>query len=112
MTFHIGAPHSHNAGYLVNNQFDKRTKLEADIQSCPHCQKVIRMDEWRKSVTQNFCLKCMKPTCDSSECDLCVPFVKKLEQQMSAQMRFISLLKMAGASAPVTPPSPIYTGST
>lgn len=111
MTFHIGTPHTHNAGYFVNDR-ELKSRQEADVQTCPHCQAVIKMQEWRVAPTQNFCLKCMKPACNHPDCHECIPFIKKIEQHMTAMMRFERFSKMAGVRAPVTQSAPIYTGLT
>jgi hypothetical protein len=104
----IGTPHKHNAGYFVNDK-DKKTRQEADIQTCPHCQCVIKMQEWAKAPIQNFCMGCMQPTCDSPLCQPCVPFLKKLEMQREAVIKYEQFLKMAGLD-PVNPPSIITSG--
>ena len=61
MTFTIGTPFARNAGYHWNGA--GREKEQNDVQTCPYCQAVILMQEWRKSATQYFCVKCCKPTC-------------------------------------------------
>ena len=90
----VGTPHTRNSGYTMN---DDRPgggrKTEADIQTCPHCQKVIKMQEWAKAAVQNFCLKCQKPTCEAPECQNCVPFMKRIEQHIEAQLRRIRLVR-------------------
>lgn len=106
MTFHIGTPHTRGSGYFINDQ-NLSTRQEADIQTCPHCQAVIKLQEWRTAPEQNFCLKCMKPACNNEACQPCIPFIRRIEQAMAAQMRF---QKLTGPSAPVTPSVSIYTG--
>lgn len=87
----VGTPHTRGSGYTVNDQA-LSSRQEADIQTCPHCQAVIKMQEWSKASVQNFCLKCMKPACNNDACQPCVPFIKKIEQHIAAQLRRLRLL--------------------
>ena len=69
MTFIIGTPHSKGAGYFMNDDRPADGTLdEADIRTCPHCQAIIKMQEWRKQTTQGFCTKRMQPTCNNPVC--------------------------------------------
>jgi hypothetical protein len=88
----IGTPHTRGSGYTVNDQALK-SRQEADIQTCPHCQAVIKMQAWARASVQNFCLKCMKPTCANPACQDCVPFVKQLEQYIANQLRVRLMLR-------------------
>ncbi len=88
----VGTPHARGSGYCVNDQA-LSSRQESDIQTCPHCQKVIKMQEWAKAPVQNFCLKCMKPTCDSPACQDCVPFVQRLERYIANQLRVKAMLR-------------------
>jgi hypothetical protein len=103
----IGTPHSRNAGYYLND--DINGKAEADVRTCPHCQAIIKMQEWAKAPIQNFCLKCMAPACNHEACFDCVPFVKKIDMFTDAIVKYQQFLKMAGLN-PVDPPSIITTG--
>lgn len=87
----IGTPHTRGSGYTVNDQ-NLSTRQEADIQTCPHCQAVIKMQEWAKAPVQNFCMKCMKPTCSHGGCENCVPFVKQIEQYIAQQLARLRLI--------------------
>jgi hypothetical protein len=87
----IGTPHTRNSGYTINDQA-LSTRQEADIQTCPHCQAVIKMQEWAKASVQNFCMKCMKPTCDHAACQDCVPFMLKIQRHIETQLRRLRLL--------------------
>ena len=112
MTFRIGTPHTKGAGYFLNDR-GLSTRQEADVQTCPHCQGVIKMQEWRASSIQNFCLKCMKPACNSQACEVCVPFVHKLELAVQSQRRVSRMnqfLKRAGFVAPVPSRTSKFTG--
>jgi hypothetical protein len=86
----VGTPHSRGSGYFVNDQ-NLKSRQEADVRTCPHCQALIKMQEWAKAPVQNFCLKCMAPACNNAACQDCVPFVKKIEAYMRTQL----LLKAA-----------------
>ena len=87
----IGTPHTRGSGYAINDQ-DLKSKQEADVQTCPHCQAVIKMQDWAKASVQNFCLKCMKPTCANPACQHCVPFVQQLERYIANQLRVKAML--------------------
>lgn len=113
----IGTPHTHNAGYYRNDDTVSGGRLdEADIQTCPHCQAVLKMQEWKKvengKMTGGFCMKCSKPVCGFCNKEMqtrgCVPFMQKLDQYFDATVKFDRFLKDAGlepASA-----RPIFTG--
>jgi hypothetical protein len=89
----IGTPHTHNSGYYKNDDRNSGGRLsEADIRTCPHCQAVIKMQEWAKAPVQNFCLKCMQPACNTEACQPCVPFIKKIEQHIQSQLRRLRLI--------------------
>jgi len=107
MTFIIGTPHTKGAGYFVNDR-RLRSRQEADVQTCSHCQAVIKMQEWKDDGA--WCAKCMKPIC--VKCGTraltfgCEPFLKKIEQYAEQQMRFEKL----GVDEPV-PQRSLVTGS-
>ena len=101
----IGTPHTRNSGYTMNDDRNSGgKKTEADIQTCPHCQAVIKMSEWAKAPVQNFCLKCMKPACNHPACFECIPFIKKLEEFTDAVIKYERFLKMAGVDPEHAPP--------
>lgn len=88
MTFIIGTPHTHNAGYLRNDDRASGGQLtEADIQTCKHCQAAINMQEWAQE--GGWCARCESPLCNNPVCVEetarlgCVPFTKKIEQMLS-----------------------------
>lgn len=95
MSFRIGTPHARGAGYFVNDQA-LRSRQEDDVQTCPHCQRVIKMREWAAAPVQNFCLKCMRPTCDAKECQECVPFIAKIDRYFDALVKYQQHLRAAG----------------
>jgi hypothetical protein len=114
MTFIIGTPHTHNAGYYRNDDRPGGGKLaEADIQTCPHCQTVIKMNEWKEA--GGWCAKCEAPLCSNPICMAetaklgCVPFTKKLEQQFDIMSKLQQHLK-ATEPAPAGPPPKLITG--
>jgi hypothetical protein len=117
MTFIIGTPHVHNSGYFRNDdRLSGGTLSEADIQTCTHCQRVIKMQDWRQDGA--WCDKCSAPICgsDNPACAHqtalygCVPFMKRLEQYIDSTVKFQQHLKIAGLDAPVPPQSLIITG--
>lgn len=85
-------PHTKNAGYFVNDK-ELKTRQEADVRTCTHCQKVIKMQEWKDKGA--WCGKCFAPICDPcgarAEIHGCEPFLKKIEQYAEQQMRFQKL---------------------
>lgn len=107
---YIGTPHTKGAGYFVNDQ-GLRSRQEADVQTCAHCQAVVKMQDWKEE--GGWCAREMKPLClpcaDAALIYGCVPFLKKVEQFMEAQMRFIQFSKIAGLDKPAAPQT-IYTG--
>lgn len=76
----IGTPHARGSGYYRNDDRPSGGQLsEADVQTCPHCQAMIKLQEWASAPVQNFCNRCMKPTCDSPACvQDCHPYLKQI----------------------------------
>src|SRR5262245_40292739 len=103
----IGTPYTKGAGYFLNDK-ELRTRQEADVRTCTHCQGVIKMQEWK--LDGAWCARCFAPICakcgKEAEIKGCVPFLKKIEQYAEEQMRFARL----GPDGPVAP-QPIITGS-
>lgn len=94
MTFSIGTPHIKGAGYLLNNKnLSPLQRQEADIQTCAHCQAVIKMQEWKTNGA--WCQQEMKPLClkcgKRSQVFGCEPIMRKIEQVAEMQMRFQKL---------------------
>jgi hypothetical protein len=65
---------------------------EYDTVSCSHCQKVMEKKRWK--AVGHWCFVCGKPACgeDNPACHIkslkgCVPFMKKVEQEL-ARSRF------------------------
>lgn len=85
----IGTPYTKGAGYLVNDK-NLKSRKEADIRTCTHCQYVIDMQEWKKEGA--WCGKCFAPICkkcgERAVIHGCEPFLKKIEQYAEQQMRF------------------------
>jgi len=108
----VGTPHTHNAGYLLNDDRNSGgKKTEADIQTCWHCQKVINMQLWRDDGA--FCRGCMKPICaqcgDRMIIYGCEPFIKTIERYTDAVVKLQQHLKIAGLE-PAAPISLIIPG--
>ena len=66
--------------------------FESDINTCPHCQRVIVFNPGRTR-PHDYCAKCDAYTCDTSPCNVvCRPYLQyldeldKLDQQASAQL--------------------------
>lgn len=85
----IGTPYTKGAGYFLNDK-ELRTRQEADVRTCTHCQGVIKMQEWKDQGA--WCGKCFAPICDKcgerAAIHGCEPFMKKLEAFAKSQMRF------------------------
>ncbi len=83
---------AHGAGYLLNdNRASGQGKEEADILLCPHCQKVIKLAQWKAADGSNgWCSRCKAPCCGSGPCAAkfqkkgCLPFVKRIEHTVAA----------------------------
>ena len=106
MTFLIGVPHTHNAGFFESRYSADSQTVRDDVQTCPHCQAVIKMREWRTA--GGWCGKCEAPVCNNAECVAetarvgCVPFLKKIETYANTLVKFDQHLKIAGLE-----PSPL-----
>lgn len=111
MSVLIGTPHTHNAGYFVNDK-NLNTRQEADVQTCSHCQAIILMQAWKNDGA--FCRGCMKPICalcgDRMLTHGCEPFLKRLEMFLDATIKYEKFLKVAGLTPVAPPPSIIVTG--
>lgn len=94
MTFIIGTPHSKNAGYHRNDDRNSGGALtEGAIQTCPHCQAVIKLNQWKQD--GGWCAKCQAPVCgsDNPQCMQqtdkfgCVPFAKKFDEYVESLLK-------------------------
>jgi hypothetical protein len=114
MTLIIGTPHTHNAGYYRNDDRVAGGQLsEADIQTCTHCQAIIKMQEWRENGA--WCSRCSAPIClfcgHRALTFGCEPFVKKLEQELKQIGRLNQLIQdTQQRDQSVTAQPPIFTG--
>lgn len=78
---------------------------------CPHCQKIIRLQEWRVLGTnqQGWCMKCMLPCCGNGPCaerflrEGCLPFVQRIEMLLSTEHAKAQFRRLAGLE-PEPPP--------
>lgn len=114
MTILVGTPFARNAGYFKNDDSQSGgAVVEDDIQTCKHCQAVIKMRVW-KEIQGGYCSKCNSPLCNNPECIQrtamlgCVPFLKQLEQQVAEGEKFAKFLK-EGGFLPSVPPRPLIT---
>jgi hypothetical protein len=107
----VGTPHTKGAGYYINDK-NLRTRQEADIRTCTHCQQIIKMQEWKKAGA--WCPKCFAPICSGCGKRMltfgCEPFIRTIEKVAEERMRFKRFMKDAGLDEPVTPQQ-ILTGS-
>jgi len=63
--------------------------FEADTVHCAHCNRAwfIKATDRAKADLGHHCLNCDAPVCSRKECEVCVPFLKKLEEY-EARARF------------------------
>lgn len=111
MTFIIGTPHTHNSGYYRNDDTPSGGSLsEADIQTCTHCQKILKMNLWKED--GGFCGRCMAPICgtcaDKMLTNGCEPFIKQIEQSLESDYKKKQFRKIAGLDPEYV--SIIYSG--
>ncbi len=95
----IGTPHTSGSGYYCNDDTPSGgTKSEADIQTCTHCQKVIKLQDWKDD--GGFCGRCMKPICGPCADRMltygCEPFIKQIESALESEYRRKQFRKVAG----------------
>ena len=116
MSFIIGTPHTKGAGYSWSRYSAETKTVQDDVQTCPHCQAVIRMRQWGEAkagkMAGGFCMKCNAPICPGCQAKMttegCVPFMKKLEAAFDMKVKYGQLLKDSGLEpASQQPP---YTG--
>ncbi len=86
---------THGAGYLFNDDRASGGKVsEADVLTCPHCEKIIEHAQWRKEREQGgggYCRKCQAPVCGPCLDRMlrfgCEPYLKRIEQTVEANHR-------------------------
>jgi len=62
MSILIGTPHGRGAGYLLaDDRASGGAKIEADIDTCRHCQCTINLQQHREDGA--FCSRCMGVVC-------------------------------------------------
>lgn len=114
MTFRIGTPHARNAGNLAGQTGGHDSKkYEHDIQCCPHCQAVIKLDVWKDD--GGWCGKCRKPICgpcaERALTEGCVPFIARLEREWKMAGKLAQFRKLAGLDhVPTTHTKKIIVG--
>jgi hypothetical protein len=90
-------------------------KAEADIQTCPHCQAVIKLQEWKRvedgKMNGGFCMKCNEPMCGpcnhTMQTEGCHPLPRaRLDREFDATVKLKQYMKLAGLDEP----PPIFTG--
>jgi len=90
MTFRIGTPHTRGAGYFVNDRA-LNSRQEAHVRTCPHCQSIIKLEEWKAE--GGWCSRCQAPICNQPSCIArtarlgCIPFVKQIEEYANNQVK-------------------------
>lgn len=87
------------AGYLFNDdRASGGTVTEADMISCPHCQRLIKHHDWKQD--GGFCSRCFAPVCcqcaDRMLTRGCEPFIKAIDRAVEAAYRRQQFRKIAG----------------
>lgn len=108
MTFIIGTPHTRGAGYLgAETGGHSSKKVEADIQTCSHCQAAIAMQAWKED--GGWCSKCQHPVCgpcaDAMLLHGCLPYVKRLEMILESDEQRAQLRRLLGIEGGTPVPS-------
>lgn len=120
MTFIIGTPYTSGSGYYMNDDTPSGgVRSEADVRTCPHCQAVILMQQWRRmeggTLNGGFCMRCFAPVCNhcnkKMQTEGCIPFVAKVEQMLGEAERLRLFRKLAGLDTPAAQHVPLYTGT-
>lgn len=62
------------SGYIFLNGIEV-----AATRQCCHCNKHF-LSVKGSGLKRGFCMRCMKVTCGSPDCDACIPFEEKLNQ--------------------------------
>jgi hypothetical protein len=93
----LATPHTRGAGYFANN-IEYGRKQEADVQTCPHCERVILMQKWKDD--GGFCGRCMKPICgpcaDRMLTHGCEPAMQRIERAFDSTVKLAQFRKIAG----------------
>jgi hypothetical protein len=104
---------------LNDNRAAGGVKEEQDVGICPHCQKVIRLQQWQVAGTnqRGWCMRCMAPCCGTGPCAEefmragCLPFVKKIDMLLTQEHAKAQFRRLAGLE-PEPPPTFIRSGMT
>lgn len=91
---------SHGAGYLFNDSRAAHEGVEeADILTCPHCQRTINLQAWRKDHSKGgthnemggWCRRCEAPVCTACTVRMmkhgCEPFMKQVDKALEDKYR-------------------------
>lgn len=113
----IGTPYARNAGWSHYRYSCDTRVVEDDVQTCPHCQAVIRMRQWETTkqgkMAGGFCMKCSKPICPHCQKKMqtegCIPFMKKIEKEHDMLTKYSQFVRDAGLE-PAAPSRSIITG--
>jgi len=94
---------SRNAGYYVNdNTASGGQRVEGDIQTCKHCQKVLYKHLWVKN--GGFCRGCNSPVCSHCATKMmkegCKPYIALLEQSLENDAKIQQFRRLAGLEDP------------
>jgi hypothetical protein len=117
MTFIIGTPFARGAGYSSERYSAESGAVCDDVHTCPHCQAIIKMRQWRKvengGMAGGFCTKCNAPVCGHCNRKMvnegCVPFLARIDRELDAVVKLRAYQMMAGLE-PASPPPRIFTG--
>ena len=92
------------AGYYINDERASGDGVdEADVLTCPHCEKIIKLQDWRKEREQGgggWCRKCQAPVCgpclDRMLVFGCEPWLKRIDRAFEENYRRAQNRKVLG----------------
>jgi ssDNA-binding Zn-finger/Zn-ribbon topoisomerase 1 len=99
MTFVIGTPHTKGAGYYRSDNTPSGGQLvEADVQTCAHCQKVLLLQQWRENGA--WCHRGQHPLCpecgDIAEVHGCQTWIQLIETAAEREYARAQYRRMVG----------------
>jgi hypothetical protein len=94
-----------NTGYYVNdNTASGGERVEDDIQTCKHCQRVLYKKAWLKN--GGWCNGCQSPVCTPCATRMmkegCKPYNDEVEKALESVVQLQQFRRMAGLDDPAT----------
>lgn len=101
MIISIGTPYTHQCGNLdMWTGGENNRHVQADMQTCTHCQKAINLQADRDKVS--FCTHCQALVCLTGPCAEqtaqfgCIPYLKKVNLYLEQMIRRQALVRALG----------------